>query len=100
MQHPTLPDVHAVVRDYFTGRGLGDNDDLIALGVLDSLALLDLLLYLETALQMDLLQDDLLPENFTTIGRIAEFAFAKVEAMIVRSNSVGEPLLRIVDDGE
>ena len=49
---------------------LGDEDDLIASGILDSLGILKLLNYLEKAFSITLSEDELVPENFENMATI------------------------------
>lgn len=54
--------------------------DLFECGVLDSLAFVELLLQLEREFGVAAALDDLQPENFTSVARIAEFVAARVGA--------------------
>ena len=51
----------------------GDDDHLLANGILDSLGVLDLVGYLEREFGITVSDDDLLPENFETLGRLTAF---------------------------
>ncbi len=52
---------------------LGDDDHLLANGILDSLGVLDLVGYLEREFGIAVSDDDLLPENFETLRRLTVF---------------------------
>ena len=52
---------------------LGDDDHLLANGVLDSLGVLDLVGYLEQEFGIAVADDDLLPEHFETLRRLTAF---------------------------
>jgi acyl carrier protein len=54
-------------------RGLSDEDPLLASGVVDSLGVLDLVSFIESEFGISVTDDDLLPENFNSIGRIVTF---------------------------
>ena len=51
--------------------------DLLALGVLDSLMVADLFVFLETKLGVTLNASDVTPQNFRTIQRLALLAASK-----------------------
>ena len=52
---------------------LGDDDHLLANGILDSLGVLDLVGYLEQEFGITVSDDDLLPEHFETLRRLTAF---------------------------
>ncbi|MCP4447015.1 MAG: hypothetical protein GY811_16950 [Myxococcales bacterium] len=52
-------------------KNLGPEDDLLSSGLLDSLAIVKLLSYLEGDLNIEIDDADFDPENFETIGSIA-----------------------------
>lgn len=56
---------------------LKDSDPLLESGVLDSLGVLDLVSYVEQEFSVHVADDELLPENFQTIDRIAAFVESK-----------------------
>jgi acyl carrier protein len=56
---------------------LADDDHLLANGILDSLGVLDMVGYLEMEFGITVSDDDLLPENFETLGRLAQFVEGK-----------------------
>lgn len=55
-------------------RNIGDSDDLLDSGIVDSLGILDVVAMLESELSVTLQDEDLVPENFRSIRQIAEFA--------------------------
>ncbi len=55
-------------------RKIGDADDLLDSGIVDSLGILDVVAMLESELHVTIHDDDLIPENFRSIQHIAEFA--------------------------
>lgn len=55
----------------------GDDDHLLANGILDSLGVLDLVGYLEREFGITVSDDDLLPEHFETLGRLTAFVCEK-----------------------
>ena len=58
-------------------RSLDDNVPLLASGIVDSLGMLDLVSFLEESFAIQLSDDELTPENFTTISALASFVEQK-----------------------
>jgi acyl carrier protein len=56
---------------------LGDDDHLLANGILDSLGVLDVVGYLEGEFGITVSDEDLLPEHFETLRRLARFVEVK-----------------------
>lgn len=52
---------------------LGEEDHLLSNGILDSLGVLDLVAYLEQEFGIAVTDDDLVPEHFETLKRVAAF---------------------------
>lgn len=59
------------------GEGITRDEDLLANDVLDSLAIVELVSFLETRFGIRVSDDDLTPENFQTIDEIVAFVAAK-----------------------
>jgi acyl carrier protein len=59
-------------------RQLKDSDALLESGVLDSLGMLDMVQFIEKEFSVALSDDELTPENFQTIDRIAAFIRTKI----------------------
>lgn len=55
-------------------RQLKDSDELLESGIVDSLGILDVVAFLESEFGLTVSDEDLLPENFRSIERIAQFA--------------------------
>ena len=64
------------------GRGIGEGELLLETGILDSLGILDLVEFLEHEFKIEILDDELLPDNFETIIRIAGFVIKKLHENI------------------
>ena len=68
-----------IIRDFFSsellqGTGeiaIGDDDQLIESGVIDSLGIMTTLSFLEEKFSLQIPSEDLVPENFATISTIA-----------------------------
>ena len=58
-------------------RALGDDDHLLTNGILDSLGVLEVVGYLESEFGITVSDEDLLPEHFETVRRLARFVEAK-----------------------
>jgi len=54
-----------------------DSDPLLESGVLDSLGVLDLVSFVEQEFSVHVADEELVPENFQTIDRIAAFVESK-----------------------
>ena len=54
-------------------RTLADDDPLLESGIVDSLGVLDLVSFIETEFEISVEDEDLLPEYFNSIERIATF---------------------------
>ena len=61
--------------------GLDDEQDLLQSGIVDSLGILELVNYLTEELKITVSDDELLPENFSSIRRLAGFAERKRQGM-------------------
>lgn len=53
--------------------GVGDTESLLEAGVIDSMAVLELVGYIEQRYSITVGDDDMMPENFDTIEAIAAF---------------------------
>lgn len=76
--------VSVLIRDFLVEhfpsarhRAIGEDDPLLANGVLDSLGILDLVGYLEAEFGITVSDDDLVPEHFETRRRLEEFVTSK-----------------------
>jgi len=54
-------------------REIGDEDDMIASGIIDSLGIMHLVGFLEANFGIRIRDEDLLPENFSSVAAIASF---------------------------
>lgn len=57
---------------------LKDDDSLLDAGLIDSLGIQRLLVFLEETFEIKMIDEELTPENFESIERIASFLEAKV----------------------
>jgi acyl carrier protein len=62
---------------------LSDHDSLFSSGIVDSLGVLDLVTYLENEFGVMVADEDLLAENFESIGRMAEFVTLKQQDKVL-----------------
>ena len=67
------------VRQFLAGKlhrkveGVGDHDSLLESGVIDSMAVLEIVGHIEQQYGVAVSDDDMMPENFDTIEAIAAF---------------------------
>jgi acyl carrier protein len=66
-----------VEKTAFDGGKINRDEDLLATDVLDSLAITELVSFLEAKFGIRVSDDDLIPENFKTIDDIVAFVAAK-----------------------
>ncbi len=59
-------------------KSLEPDEDLLRSGVIDSMALMDLVLFLEKTFGIEVEEEDLVPENFQSLNSIVEYAEQKV----------------------
>jgi acyl carrier protein len=60
-----------------SGGELGNSDNLIESGIIDSLGIQQLIMFLEKEYKLDIADDDLVPDNFETIDAIDKFISSK-----------------------
>jgi acyl carrier protein len=58
-------------------RRLDPDESLLTNGILDSLGVLDVVAFLETEFKITVSDEDLLPENFESLGRLTAFVGEK-----------------------
>ena len=66
------------VRQFLAGQlhrnvDVGDNESLLEAGIIDSMAVLELVAHVEQQYGFSVSDDDMMPENFDTIDAIAAF---------------------------
>jgi acyl carrier protein len=60
------------------GDGLGGDDSLIEAGVIDSTGVLELIEYLESNYDIQIADEEVLPDNLDSIARISRFVSSKL----------------------
>ncbi len=65
-------------------RNIGNGDRLLGNGFLDSLAILEVVTFLEHEFQITVTDEELLPENFQSIERLAAFVQNKLNGFTPR----------------
>ena len=58
-------------------RGLRDEDFLLTSGIIDSLGVLDIVSFMEAEFTVNVADEELIPENFQSIDRMAAFVVRK-----------------------
>lgn len=73
-------DTQSILADYLTreiavgrARQIGPDDDLIASGILDSLGLMQLVLFIEESLSLKIPDEEVVIDNFRTVRILAEY---------------------------
>lgn len=69
-----------ILKEFLPGErpeNLTDSTELITDGILDSLATLKLVAYLEKSCDIEIAPDELVPENLNSIAQIANFVQSK-----------------------
>ena len=67
-----------IVENFLVGRGdLRDDDSFLEHGVVDSTGVLELVLFVEEAFGVTVDDDEILPENFNSIGTLAQYVTRK-----------------------
>jgi len=72
--------IHAFLLEKFPlarKAGVGKDTALLEKGILDSLGILDVVGFLETEFSMVISDDELVPENFQTLGTLSAFVLKK-----------------------
>jgi acyl carrier protein len=72
-----------LIANFPLARSMGDEDALLGNGVLDSLGILEVVTFVEREFGITIVDDELLPENFQSISRLATFLQTKL------NNSLG-----------
>lgn len=62
-------------------RRIGIDDPLVESGIVDSLGVLTLIGFIEAEFQVQIADDDLLPDNFRTIRSLSKLVLTKLGAM-------------------
>jgi acyl carrier protein len=77
------------IHDYVVGNFMFDTTDLdddaslTAAGVLDSMGVLEMVLFVEESLGVPIPDEDVLPEHFDTVNALVDFVYAKMPAPLV-----------------
>jgi len=72
--------IHAFVLEKFPlarKAGVGKDTPLLEKGILDSLGILDVVSFLETEFSMVVNDEELVPENFQTLGTLSAFVLKR-----------------------
>lgn len=63
----------------FHGTEVNGETDLLENGEIDSLGMLDLMTFLEERFQIEMTDDDFLPDNFETLNALADLVASKAK---------------------
>ena len=80
----TTSSINHTLRQFITGhfsqaraRSLADDDSLLESGIVDSLGVLDIVSFVESEFGISVADEDLIRENFGSVGPIAAYIEAK-----------------------
>ncbi len=59
--------------------GLKDQDSLIETGIVDSMGMLELVVFVESDFEVEVQDMDLVPENFESVEALSKFVESKLE---------------------
>ncbi len=79
------PQVHDFVAKFLQGAEFEDSDDIFALGLVNSLMAMQLVLFLEKEFGVKFAKSELKLDNFRTVERMADMLVAKQQAGAVAS---------------
>ncbi len=68
------------IRDSFFAEGFSDEDSFLGTGIIDSLGVLQLVSFVETEFGFKVTDADLVPENFDSVARVAQYIESKKRA--------------------
>ena len=71
-------------------RSLDNDDPLIENGIIDSMGVLDVVAFIESQYGISVLDEELIPENFQSIGRLAAYVNAKVSNSVLTEQSTSK----------
>lgn len=74
-----------VVENYLFGKDeqLGNDDSFLDNGIIDSTGILELVMFLQKTYDIEVYDEDMIPENLDSINRLAAFVELKVQASAV-----------------
>jgi len=84
-----------VVSNYLLGRdqGFGNDDSFQEQGIIDSTGILELVSHLERTYDIEILDEDLNPENLDTVNKIAGFLVRKLSTVTGQQMVSGQSAL-------
>ena len=82
-----------IIRDFISKRvpapkrkAFNDETPLLGSGIIDSLAMLDVLAFLEESFQINIADEELIPENFGTVKSLVSFVDNKRSALQISAD--------------
>ncbi len=77
-----------VINNFLFGEadGLQDDASFMQSGIVDSTGILELMTFLETTYQIKIVEQEMLPENFDSVNRVASFVARKVNPVAAGQN--------------
>ena len=73
------------IENYLFGRDdrLGNDDSFLDNGIIDSTGILELVLFLQKTYDIEIYDEELIPENLDSLNRLAKFVQSKLAAPAV-----------------
>ncbi len=62
------------------GDGIGEEDSFLDTGIIDSTGILELIQYLEETFDIEVEDEEMIPENLDSVRRVTEFVGRKLNA--------------------
>ncbi len=82
MEQTIIKHISEVLSNEGLEEGLDKSDDLLGTGILDSLGMMKLILFIETEFNVKIPPEDMIIENFMTVERITHYLSNKKELPI------------------
>jgi acyl carrier protein len=72
--------IRSFVVDTFFVDGFGDDEPFLRAGIVDSMGMLQLVTFLQEAFEIEIQEEELVPENLDSLARATAFVKRKLEA--------------------
>ena len=72
--------IRAFIVDTFFVDGFADDEPFLRTGIIDSMGMLQLVTFLQDAFELEIREDELVPENLDSLARATAFVERKLKA--------------------
>ena len=100
-----MGEVEQVVRTFINDNFLfgqagsfSDTDSFLDNGLIDSMGILTLVEFVSEQYQISVADEEILPENWDSVARIASFVESKLHAIVREGGADGRLISRVVED--